>query len=79
MDIKQLTPDALTSLADRIHHAQSLVRFEDGRLIVELTDHTGKALSLEEVRNRLSILANDMYSTAGLIKAAALARESDAN
>jgi hypothetical protein len=77
MDIKQLTPDALTELADRIHQAQFLVRFEGGKLIIERTDHTGEVLSLGEVRNRLATLASDMYSTAGLITAAALAEERD--
>jgi hypothetical protein len=79
MDIKQLTPDALTELADRLHHAQSLVRFVDGKLIIELTDHTGQVLSLDEVRRRLSTLANDMYSTAGLIKAASVAQGPNRN
>jgi PAS domain S-box-containing protein len=38
-------------------------------------DHTGQRLSLEQVRKRLTTLANDVYSTAGLITAAALAKE----
>jgi hypothetical protein len=75
MSIKQLTPQALTELADRIHRAKCLVRFEGDRLIVDLVDHTGQKLSLVEVRKRLTTLANDMYSTAGLITAAALAKE----
>jgi hypothetical protein len=75
MSIKQLTPEALTALADRIHRAKCLVRFEGDRLIVDLVDHTGQKLSLEEVRKQLTTLANDMYSTAGLITAATLAKE----
>jgi len=70
MDIKQLAPDALTALAERIHYAQHLVRLEDDGLVVNLKDHTGQVLSLDQVRDRLATLTDDMRSTADWIDAA---------
>jgi hypothetical protein len=70
MDIKQLTPDALTALAERIHYAQCLLRFEDDTLVVNLKDRTGQVLSLDQVRDHLTALTDDMRSTADWIDAA---------
>jgi len=70
MDIKQLTPDALIALAERIRYAQHLVRLEDNGLVVNLKDDTGQVLSFDEVRDRLATLTDDMRSTADWIDAA---------
>ncbi len=70
MDIKQLTPDALTALAERIHYTQCLLRFEDDTLVVNLKDHTGQVLSLDQVRDRLTALTDNMRSIADWIDAA---------
>ena len=69
MDIEQLSPQALTALAERIHYAQALIRPEDGGIAINLIDHTRKRLSIDEVKARLLALVEDMRLTADLIQA----------